>query len=199
MSGGTRASTAGVMLEPGFAYRGGRIVTETPGRHVKSFEVAGRSRQAVSVGSSEHFTLPSLSPGLADVEVYLGWFGALSRPMQIGSFGLAAIGSVGPLKRGLAGLTGHLVKGSTGGPSEAERKTGGSYVAARALDADGEMLSEVRLAGVDGYTFTAGFLAWAAIRAAAGGIKGAGALGPASAFGLAEFERGVAAAGIERA
>jgi short subunit dehydrogenase-like uncharacterized protein len=119
--------------------------------------------------------------------------------MQVGSIGLAAIGRIGPLKRGLAGLTHRLVKGSTGGPSEAERASGGSWVVARAYDGDGERLAEVTLAGVDGYSFTGRFLAWAATRAAAGGIAGSGALGPASAFGLAEFERGVAAAGIERA
>ena len=101
MSGGTRASTAGVMLEPGFAFRGGRIATEPAGRHVASFDVHGRDKQAISVGSSEHFTLPPLSPGLSDVEVYLGWFGAMSRPMQISSLGLSAIGRIGPLKRGL--------------------------------------------------------------------------------------------------
>ena len=199
MSGGTRASTAGVMLEPGFAFRGGRIVTEPSGRRISSFEVGEREKQAVSVGSSEHFTLPPLSPGLTDVDVYLGWFGAMSRPMQIGSLGLAAIGRIGPLKRGLAGLTRVFVKGSTGGPSEAERATGGSYIVAQALDEGGGRLAEVRLSGVDGYTFTANFLAWAAIRARDGGITGAGALGPAAAFGLEEFEKGVAAAGIERA
>jgi short subunit dehydrogenase-like uncharacterized protein len=199
MSGGTRASTAGVMLEPGFAFRGGRVVTEPAGRHVASFDVRGRERQAVSVGSSEHFTLPPLAPALTDVEVYLGWFGVLSRPMQIGSIGLSAVGRIGPLKRGLAGLTHRLVKGSTGGPSAAERASGGSWIVARAYDAAGERLAEVTLAGVDGYTFTGRFLAWAATRAADGGIEGSGALGPASAFGLAEFERGVAAAGIERA
>jgi short subunit dehydrogenase-like uncharacterized protein len=199
MSGGTRASTAGVMLEPGFAFRGGRIATEPAGRHVAGFDVHGRDKQAISVGSSEHFTLPPLSPGLTDVEVYLGWFGAMSRPMQISSLGLSAIGRIGPLKRGLAELTQRLVKGSTGGPSEAERATGGSYVVARARDGEGGQLSEIRLSGVDGYTFTANFLAWAAIRARDGGITGSGALGPAAAFGLEEFERGVAAAGIERA
>jgi len=198
MSGGTRASTAGVMLEPGFAFRAGRIVSEPPGRHVASFPVHGHDREAVSVGSSEHFTLPPLSPGLTDVDVYLGWFGKLSRPMQIGSIGLAAIGRIGPLKRGLAALTGRLVKGSTGGPSAAERAGGGSYVVARALDGEGRQLSEVRLGGIDGYTFTARFLAWAATAVGDGGITGSGALGPAAAFGLERFEQGVAAAGIER-
>jgi len=198
MSGGTRASTAGVMLEPGFAFRAGRIVSEAPGRHVASFAVHGRAREAVSVGSSEHFTLPPLSPGLTDVDVYLGWFGKLSRPMRIGSIGLAALGRIGPLKSGLAALTGRLVKGSTGGPSAAERAAGGSYVVARALDAEGRQLSEVRLGGIDGYTFTARFLAWAATAARDDGIAGSGALGPAAAFGLERFEQGVAAAGIER-
>ena len=199
MSGGTRASTAGVMLEPGFAFSGGRIVTEPAGRHIASFDVRGKDRQAVSVGSSEHFTLPALDPALTDVDVYLGWFGAMSRPMQVGSIGLAVIGRIGPLKRGLAGLTHRLVKGSTGGPTEAERADGGSWIVARAYDGDGGRLAEVTLAGVDGYSFTGRFLAWAATRAAEAPITGSGALGPASAFGLAEFERGVATAGIERA
>lgn len=198
MSGGTRASVLGVMLEPGFAFRDGRIVTEVPGSHVATFAVRGRDRQAVSVGSSEHFTLPPLSPGLTDVGAYLGWFGKLSRPMQVGSVGLAAIGRIGPLRSGLAAVTGRLVKGSTGGPSESERAGGGSYIVARAFGADGERLAEVTLSGVDGYTFTAGFLAWAATAARDGGITGSGALGPAAAFGLERFEQGVAAAGIER-
>jgi short subunit dehydrogenase-like uncharacterized protein len=198
MSGGTRASTVGVMLEPGFAFRGGRIVTEPPGRHVTSFEVRGREREAVSVGSSEHFTLPPLSPGLTDVEVYLGWFGKLSRPMQIGSIGLAAIGKVPPLKSGLTALARRFVTGSSGGPSEAERAAGGSYVLARAYGPNDDRLAEVRLSGVDGYTFTASFLAWAAIAARDGVITASGALGPAAAFGLERFEQGVAAAGIAR-
>lgn len=198
MSGGTRASTVGVMLEPGFAFRGGRVVAEPPGRHVARFDVRGREREAVSVGSSEHFTLPALSPALTDVEVYLGWFGKLSRPMQIGSIGLAAIGKVRPLKSGLTGIARRLVSGSTGGPGEAERAAGGSYVLARAYDGAGERLAEVHLSGVDGYTFTANFLAWAAICARDGGITGSGALGPAAAFGIERFEQGVAAAGISR-
>jgi short subunit dehydrogenase-like uncharacterized protein len=198
MSGGTRASALGVMLEPGFAFRGGRVVGEPAGRHVAGFEVRGRERQGVSVGSSEHFTLPPLSPGLTDVAVYLGWFGKLTRPMQIGSIGLGAIGRIGPLKSGLGAVTGRLVRGSTGGPTAAERATGGSYIVARALDSEGERLAEVTLSGIDGYTFTANFLAWAATAAHDGAVTGSGALGPAAAFGLERFAEGVAAAGIER-
>jgi len=198
MSGGTMASLSGALLEPGFAYRGGRVVTEQGARRVRAFDVRGKSRQAVSIGSSEHFTLPALSPELTDVNAYLGWFGPLSRPLQAGSFALAAITRVPPAKRLLAGLTDRFVKGSTGGPTEQERAGSGSHVLAIARDYGGRELAEVHLEGVDGYTFTAAFLAWAAQRALAGGIEGTGALGPAAAFGLDELEGGVAAAGIRR-
>jgi short subunit dehydrogenase-like uncharacterized protein len=199
MSGGTMASLAGVLLEPGFAYRDGELVTESSGRRVRSFAVRGKSRQGISVGSSEHFTLPRLHPGLTDVDVFLGWFGPMSRPMQVGSIALGAISKVPPAKRGIEAVVGRFVKGSTGGPDEKERAAGGSHFVATVRGADGEQLAEVRLDGVDGYTFTAAFLAWAAERALAGGIDGAGALGPAEAFGLDQLERGVAAAGISRA
>jgi len=89
-SAGTRASVAGVLLEPGYSFRSGRLVTERTAAHVASFEVDGSRRQAFSIGSSEHFALPRLrrqgaSTGddgmpagapLTDVGVYLGWFGA---------------------------------------------------------------------------------------------------------------------------
>src|ERR1700677_4785037 len=82
-SAGTRASMTGVLLEPGYAFRGGRIVSERTAAHVTSFAIDGEAREAFSVGSSEHFALPRLRradgiPGqvpLTDVDVYLGWFG----------------------------------------------------------------------------------------------------------------------------
>src|SRR5260370_25437004 len=90
-SAGTRASAAGVLLEPGYAFRGGRIVTEPTAAHVASFKVGGTRRPAFSIGSSEHFALPRLRPGtaradsstgqapLTDVGVYLGWSGGATR------------------------------------------------------------------------------------------------------------------------
>jgi hypothetical protein len=51
---------AGVLLEPGYSLRGGRLVTERSAAHVASFEVDGHRRQAFSIGSSEHFALPRL-------------------------------------------------------------------------------------------------------------------------------------------
>jgi hypothetical protein len=72
-------------------------------------------------------------------------------------------------------------------------------VAATAYDGAGRELADVRLEGVDGYSFTGRFLAWAAQRAAEDGLGGTGALGPVEAFGRERLEQGVAEAGIERA
>src|ERR1044072_483743 len=57
MSGGTRASAAGAFLEPGFAWRGGRLVTERGAARVAHFEVGGRRRAAGSARSSEAVTV----------------------------------------------------------------------------------------------------------------------------------------------
>jgi short subunit dehydrogenase-like uncharacterized protein len=199
MSGGTRASAAGVALSRGFAWHGGRLIGERPARRTRSFEVApGRSARAVSVATSEHFALPRVHPTLRDVEVYLGWFGPLSEPMRV----LTAVMEPGlrlPGARGaLEGLFGRLVKGSTGGPDAAARAKSRSVVLAEAFDALDARLADVRLEGVNGYDLTAGFLAWGAMRAAAGGLLGVGALGPVDAFGLEALEAGCAEAGIAR-
>jgi short subunit dehydrogenase-like uncharacterized protein len=199
MSGGTRASSAGVMLEPGFAWRGSRLVTERGAARTRRFQVAGRSRPGVSVGSSEHFGLPPVHPGLRDVDVFLGWFGGASEPMRALSLGLSAAGRVPGAKAGLRALTGRFVKGSTGGPDAPQRAKSGSLVVAEAQDGGGRPLAEVRLEGLNGYDFTAGMLAWGAVRAAAGTIRGTGALGPVQAFGLDELEAGCREAGIARA
>jgi short subunit dehydrogenase-like uncharacterized protein len=91
------------------------------------------------------------------------------------------------------------VKGSTGGPDAEQRARSGSHIVAVASGADGTPLAEVRLDGVNGYDFTAGMLAWAAVRAADGAVAGVGALGPVEAYGLEQLEAGCADAGISRA
>ena len=200
MSGGTRASAAGGMVDPGFAYRDGRIVTERGAARVKSFALRPNHRApGVSVGSSEHFALPRLQPGLREVDVYLGWFGAASRPMQAMSLATAAITRVPGARWSLNQALGRAVKGSTGGPGPAARARSGSLVLAGAYDATGARRASVRLEGLNGYDFTAAILAWGAERAAAGELQGTGALGPADGFGLDALADGVAQAGITRA
>jgi short subunit dehydrogenase-like uncharacterized protein len=88
MSGGTRASAAGVFLEPSFAWRDGRLVTERGGARVRTFVVDGTTRKALSAGSSEHFGLPPSFPGLREVDVYLGWFGGASDALRAGALGM---------------------------------------------------------------------------------------------------------------
>src|ERR687897_156852 len=82
-SGGTLASAAGVLGAPGYAWRGGRLVEEMPARHHRTYQVHGSARAGLSVAGSEHLALPRLAPGLRDVAVHLGWFGAAARPMQL--------------------------------------------------------------------------------------------------------------------
>jgi len=199
MSGGTKASLAGVSALPGFAWRDGRLQTERGAARLRSFSVRGKDRQAVSVGASENFALPRIHPGLREVNSYLGWFGHLSRPMQ----GLSLVSSAVVRIPGAQAASGRMidkfVKGSTGGPGPEERAKSGSHIVGAAYDAGGTQLSEVHLTGADGYSFTGEILAWGAQRAAAGALRGTGALGPVDGFGLDELEAGCAEAGIARA
>jgi short subunit dehydrogenase-like uncharacterized protein len=197
MSGGTAASTAGALLEPVFAFRGGHIVSERAAQRVQAFDVSGRERTAVSVGSSEHFALPLTNPGLREVDAYLGWFGPLSRPMQAASLLTSGMARVPGFKQGADALVTRFVKGSTGGPDAEQRARSGSLIVGRARDAADHVLAEVVLEGVNGYDFTGAILAWAALQALAGGVDGTGAVGP-QAFGLEALEKGCAEAGISR-
>jgi short subunit dehydrogenase-like uncharacterized protein len=198
MSGGTRASAAGVMLEPGFAWRGGRMVTERGGARGRSFVVDGVSRKALSVGSTEHFALPRSFPALRDVEVHLGWFGGATGAVRAFALGGALAARVPGVRPALNGLLARTVRGSSGGPDEAARAASGAAIVAEASDARGRVLASAQLRGVNGYDFTARMLAWAAHATAAGRVHGTGALGPVEAFGLDALTEGVRSAGIDR-
>jgi short subunit dehydrogenase-like uncharacterized protein len=199
MSGGTRASAAGVALSRGFAWHDGRLVDERPARRTRSFELRpGREARAVSVATSEHFALPRVHPTLRDVDVFLGWFGPLSEPMRVFTAVMEPALKLPGARGALEGLFGRLVKGSTGGPDAAARAGSRSVALAEAFDASGTRLASVRLEGDNGYDLTARFLAWGAETAAAGGLQGVGALGPVDGFGLDALEAGCAEAGISR-
>jgi short subunit dehydrogenase-like uncharacterized protein len=198
VSGGTRASAAGVILEPGFAWRGGRLVAERQGARVRSFRVRSSNKPAVSISSSEHFALPRLHPGLREVGVYLGTFGAAARPIQALSAVNSVLMGIPAARSATQAALGRFVKGSTGGPDANARAQSGSYVVAVAYDRTGSELSQVRLTGVNVYDFTAGMLSWGADRAAVGALHGTGALGPVEGFGLDVLERGAAKAGLAR-
>jgi short subunit dehydrogenase-like uncharacterized protein len=198
-SGGTQASLISALLEPSFAVRGGRLRTERLAARVKKFDLGdSRARLAISVGGSEHLTLPALYPQLQEVDVLLGMDGAYVRFMPLISAVVAGATALPPARAALDSVLARQAKGSTGGPDEAARSRTSSTVLATAYTADGRELNAVRLEGVNSYTFGFEMLAWAAMEAAAGNVNGAGALGPVAAFGLHELEAGVRAAGLDR-
>lgn len=205
-SAGTRASAAGVLLEPGYAFRGGRIVSERTAAHVTSFKVDGTKREAFSLGSSEHFALPRLRRAagadaipaqvpLTDVGVYLGWFGRATRLVHYGSVLASPVRSLPGVHRALDVAARRIQRSRAApGPAEAIR----SDVVAVARDPSGRDLAVVHLTGGDPYLFTALILAWAAGKAAADGVQPAGAPGPVEAFGADILERACADAGFHR-
>jgi short subunit dehydrogenase-like uncharacterized protein len=197
-SGGTRASLAGVLFEAGFARRGGALVREPLGVRYRRFALGDRTLSGLSVGGSEHVTLPQSFPRLQDVGVYLGGFGPLSPALSLlartGGRLVAGTRLRGPATRGLRRLT----EGASGGPDEATRARFATLVVAEARDARRRLLSRVVVGGRSPYDFTAQFVAWAAEEAARGRLSGPGALGPTAAFGLERFQAGAAEAGVTR-
>ena len=203
-SAGTRASVAGVLLEPGYAFRGGRVISEQTAARVASFEV-GRRREAFSIGSSEHFALPRLrretagadgttaQAPLTEVGVYLGWFGAATRLVHYASTLAAPLERLPAVRRALDQQARRIQRSRAApGKEQAIR----SDVVAVAGDASGATLAVVHLTGGDPYSFTAPMLAWAAGTAAAQGVRPAGALGPVEAFGLGSLQTACADAGF---
>jgi short subunit dehydrogenase-like uncharacterized protein len=193
LSAGTKTSLVGVTTADGHAFRDGRVIRARAAERVRSFAVAGRPRAAISVGGAEHFGLPAAYPRLREVNVYLGWFGPLAKPMQVG-WALGDLALRLPGTRAVLQAVGERVAGLVPDPEPGTTPGGRSWIAAEAYSAAGDRLSEVHLAGVDGYDFTASFLAWAARQP----VSGAGALGPVEAFGVAALEEGCRVAGHAR-
>jgi short subunit dehydrogenase-like uncharacterized protein len=191
-SAGTKRSSVGAMFDEAYAFRDGELRTARAAERVRAFDVKGKSRDAISVGGSEHFTLPAVHPALREVNVYLGWFGQLARPLQAGSLA-GAVAMKAPGVRSVFKAVGDRVVELGGGDSE---PSGGgvSWFVAEAYDAAGERLAEVHLSGPEPYGLTASIIAWAAQREP----NGTGALGPLEAYGLDALEEGCRAAGLTR-
>jgi hypothetical protein len=193
MSAGTRESLVGATLSDAFAYRDGHIRTVRTVERVRSFMVSGKRREAVSMGGAEHFALPAAYPGLSEVNVYLGWFGPLARPLQAGALVGEYVQRI-PLARTTMRFWGEKAASLLSGPEAGTTPGGASWIAAEAYDDAGAKLSEVHLSGGDPYAFSASFLAWAAQQPA----SGSGALGPVAAYGLPALTEGMTSAGLRR-
>lgn len=197
ISSGTRASAAGVLLAPAYAFRGGHLVDRRSGGGTRSFTL-GRGRQwpGMAVAGSEHLTVPALEPSLTDVGVWLGWAGRWTSAAAIAGGALGALGSVPGLGQGLRrGLSRRASRVTGSGPDAAARAGATSLVQADASDAVGRALDSVQLVGPSPYDLTADLLAWGAAMAATHDIA-PGAHGPVEAFGLGALERGCADMGL---
>jgi short subunit dehydrogenase-like uncharacterized protein len=203
ISRGTFASFVGLVAEPGFTWRDG-IQMEPIGSRMRTFPWGGRDCPALSIGATEHYSLPRLAgpEGLPEVDVYLGWcggwFGSATRVLQLSS-------RVTPLLLALPGVRswvrriGELaVRRVAEEPDPVALARVTSHVVGTAYDASGTTLAQVRLVSGDPYQLTADLLAWGAQRAAEHGVSGPGALGPVEAFGLDVLEAGAAEAGLRR-
>jgi short subunit dehydrogenase-like uncharacterized protein len=196
-SGGAQASTAVALLEPSFAYNDGRLVKERAAARSRRVKVgADRPHWVLSAGGTEHLTLPKLFPQLRQVEVGLGLYGEISRFVPAVSALVNAGMQFRPTSWAIRRVVERTARGSTGGPSERERAAGSSAIVAEASAADGTLLHRTVLRGVEGFTFTGNFLAWAALRAARGAVRDVGALGPVQAFDLDALTEGVRDSGI---
>jgi short subunit dehydrogenase-like uncharacterized protein len=194
-SKGTARSVVGLLGTTGFALRGGRVRDEVAGSRLGSFDVAGNRRDGISVGGSEHFALPRIHSGLSDVDVFVGWAGAGSRAVQRMSGLTAAVMRLPVVAGGVRALAGAVVE-SRADPEPGRNDACRTAVAARAMGAGGQALAEVTLDGPEPYLLTGGLLAWGAVTAAAGGVHGSGALGPADGFGLPELTAACADLGL---
>ena len=183
-SAGSRASYLGAALEPSFAWRAGSLRTERAAARTRVFPVDGGTRRAVSAGGSEHFALPRLHPHLSDVDTYLGYLPGPPRALQALSLAGAALLRVPGVRRTVRATTQVAGRASGGGPGEHARTKTRTEVVAIAYDARGREGAAARLVGGNGYDLTARLLAWGAIEAARGALRGVGALGPVEAFGL---------------
>ena len=200
-TGGTRTSFAQAMVRPSFAFREGAIRTVRGAERYRTMR-AGRLRPGVSLGASEHFSLPRVFPHLREVNAYLGWFGGLppraARLMPaISRLGFSMLSVPGARRLVEAGAR-RLPAGSGRGPEPAERRAAGVHIVGIAYDEEGVPLAEVHVKGIEGYELTAALLAWGAERLAAGALRDAGALGPAEAFGIDPLEAGCREAGLAR-
>ena len=198
-SRGTFVSLGGVVLEESFAFRDGRLQAETAGRRRWRFTAGGRPRDGLSVGGSEHLTLPALAPTLQQIGVHLAWFGSLT-PVAHRLAPVTALAGRIPGARSLAQRGAEALGRRLGeAPSEATVSGASTRTVAEVRDRDDVLVSRVELTGPEAYGLTAELLAWGATTAASSGVGGAGALGPVQAFGLQALTDGAAEAGLRRA
>lgn len=203
LSGGTLRSLRASSSEEQFAFQGGVLISERGAKRVIGFELGSRKATAVSIGSTEHYTLPRLAPQLENVNAGLGWFGPASRVVSLASaFGRQAervpgVSSIVQKITGGQGVRDTNGKSDPSGPNEDSRAQARTNVVAIARDGEDREVARVHLDGPNPYDLTGKIVSWTAGRAEDGLIEGSGALGPVEAFGLDELRDACAAIGLK--
>ncbi|MFY9470258.1 MAG: NAD(P)H-binding protein, partial [Solirubrobacterales bacterium] len=114
-SGGTLRSLRASSSAMQFAWRDGALVDERGAKRMLKFEFGGKSATAISIGSTEHLSLPRLHPELRTVNVGLGWFGSASRAVSL----FSAAGA----KAERVPLLGGLIRRGSGGAGDRAPQT----------------------------------------------------------------------------
>lgn len=200
ISGGTAISSLATLTENSFTFMDGVVQTERPAARVRSFDFNHRQRDAISVGGTEHFTLPAMAPELKDVHVYIGWANSRSTQVSIAGRLFDPIRRLPLVSRAVSGVGGLVVRGSSGGPSASDRAGADTLVVAEAYALDRQVARTV-VQGPSPYDLTADLLALAADTCVQGGLgvgsqRRSGALGPIEAFGREAFIDGCGHLGL---
>src|ERR1700759_857397 len=127
LSAGTRTSLVGATLSDCHAFRDGALRRSRLAERVRSLDVAGRRREAVAIGGAEHFTLPAAYPRLLEVNVFLGWFRPLARPLQAGSMVGEVVQKI-PLARTTMRMAGERAVAMLPGPEPGTTPGGRSWI-----------------------------------------------------------------------
>lgn len=196
-STGTMASAPGIVLQPSYAFRKGKLRKEQTARRTRVFGLGDRELNAVSIGGTEPFDLPLAAPELHDIGVYLGSGKKWTDAASAASRAVGVVAKIPGVRRLATTATSRLLTGSAGGPSRSQRAKSRSIAIAELFDKDGDQINRVVLQGPSPYDLTADLLTWAALNADA--ISQPGTHGPAGAFGLPLLTRGCASLGLDRA
>lgn len=197
MSQGTVKSLIMSLVTPIKVWASGAYAMKTGGTKVRRFDLGDISGLGLSISCTEQFSLPKVYPQLKDIRTYLGWFGKLTRVMQAGAMFQAVMNKIPGYVSLASYFLSRLPEGQGIGPDAGLRKKHETHVVAETFDDNGVMLSRTDLVGIDGYTFTAKFISWAAHTALNGGLQKTGALGPIEAFGLDKFKEGCEESGLK--
>lgn len=198
-SSGTAATLPSILMSDAYTYRDGRLVEARTAEDVRTFvRHDGRERAGLSIGASEHLSLPRVFPHLRDVNVHIGWAGGASAGVSKAVGVLRTVGRLPGADTVIERVTALLARRTGAGPGERERESTGSYFIAEAYDGDGQQLTSVYLEGPNGYTLTGQLLAWGAQRLADHGSEVSGAVGPVEAFGLDVLEDALPEVGLTR-